>query len=53
VHVTTEGILKSYREIMSEREDIGGSVPELWDGKAAKRIVEIISREAGAGNGSE
>jgi UDP-N-acetylglucosamine 2-epimerase (non-hydrolysing) len=41
VHITTEDILKNYREIRA-RCGVGHKVPTFWDGKAANRIAEII-----------
>jgi len=43
VHVTTEDILKTYREIMQSDQKAEHKVPELWDGKSAQRIAKIIS----------
>jgi len=45
VQITTDGIVRAYREIMSAGRD-GDSdarVPKLWDGEAAHRIVEAIA----------
>ena len=42
-------ILDCYEEIMS-RGGKAGRVPELWDGKAAQRIVAVINTWA-AGRG--
>jgi UDP-N-acetylglucosamine 2-epimerase (non-hydrolysing) len=43
VHITTEDILKSYREIMNGNKEKGSCVPKFWDGKAAERIARIIA----------
>jgi UDP-N-acetylglucosamine 2-epimerase (non-hydrolysing) len=43
VHITTEDILKSYREIKNRGEESTCRIPKLWDGKAAERIVRIIT----------
>jgi UDP-N-acetylglucosamine 2-epimerase (non-hydrolysing) len=45
VRVTAEDILKNYREIKDGSKDINCRIPKLWDGKAAERIVEIITRQ--------
>jgi UDP-N-acetylglucosamine 2-epimerase (non-hydrolysing) len=39
-----ERILAAYREVMAAR-GASGRIPPLWDGGAAKRIVEVL-REA-------
>jgi UDP-N-acetylglucosamine 2-epimerase (non-hydrolysing) len=39
-----EDILKSYRKIMKNPKK--GEIPPLWDGKAAKRIVDILMKES-------
>jgi len=44
VHITTEDILKNYREIRDGDKKIGCGVPKLWDGKAAERIATIIAK---------
>ncbi len=44
VHVTTEDILKHYRAIKDAGGDVGGKIPQLWDGNAAHRIADIIAR---------
>ena len=44
VHVTTEDILKHYREICNNITK--GQVPKYWDGKAAHRITEVIAARA-------
>lgn len=42
VHITTEDVLKNYREIKSET--VGQTrIPKYWDGKAAERIAGIIA----------
>ena len=43
VHITTEDILKNYREIRNNEDSYSASVPRLWDGKAAERIARIIA----------
>lgn len=45
VEITTEGILKGYREVMETSKNICSShrTPKLWDGKAAERIARIIA----------
>ena len=43
VHITTEDILKKYREIRNNEDSYSASVPRLWDGKAAERIARIIA----------
>jgi UDP-N-acetylglucosamine 2-epimerase (non-hydrolysing) len=44
VDITTTDIMKNYQQIRKAGKDIGGKIPKFWDGKAAKRIAEIISR---------
>lgn len=41
--IITEDILKNYRKIRDGDKDNSHSVPKLWDGKAAERIVRIIT----------
>ncbi len=43
VHVTTEDILKHYRQIIDAGDKSSPSCPEIWDGKAAQRIAQIIA----------
>lgn len=47
VHVTTDDILKNYREIRDGVKGDGYGVPKLWDGKAAERIAAIIVKNFG------
>jgi UDP-N-acetylglucosamine 2-epimerase (non-hydrolysing) len=42
VRITSEDILKNYRQIMTNRDGYKSKVPKFWDGKAAQRIAEII-----------
>lgn len=44
VHVTTEDILKNYRKVRTVGKKLSHRTPKLWDGKAARRIAEIIKR---------
>ncbi len=39
VRITSEDILKNYREIMASRDSFKSKVPKFWDGKAASRIL--------------
>jgi UDP-N-acetylglucosamine 2-epimerase (non-hydrolysing) len=48
VHVTAEDILKNFRQIKDGGTERRGGIPELWDGKAAQRIVKIIAEEGSA-----
>jgi len=43
VRITTGDILKHYQEISDLNGEVGGKIPQLWDGKAAERIAEIIA----------
>jgi len=43
VSITTEDILKNYREIINGDKDKNGCIPKFWDGKAAQRIARIIA----------
>lgn len=45
VPLTTEGIVNAFQEIRSEPAD-SHQIPQLWDGKAAERIAEIIAADA-------
>ena len=45
VHVTTDDILSSYYEISNVHNSIKHCIPKLWDGKAAKRIAQIIAEK--------
>ncbi len=44
VHITTTDILANYEQIKSAGFNLSGRIPEFWDGKAAKRITEIIAQ---------
>jgi len=43
VHIETEDILKSYREIKAGQFKRNRKTPKFWDGKAAIRIVNVLS----------
>jgi UDP-N-acetylglucosamine 2-epimerase (non-hydrolysing) len=43
VHIETEDILKHYNEIKAHNFEAKGRIPKFWDGKAAERIVAILS----------
>lgn len=43
VHITSDDILRNYREIMGNRGGFKPRVPKFWDGKAAERIAQIIA----------
>jgi UDP-N-acetylglucosamine 2-epimerase (non-hydrolysing) len=43
VKITTEDIVKNYRQIKQTGGDVGGRVPKFWDGRAAERIARIIA----------
>jgi UDP-N-acetylglucosamine 2-epimerase (non-hydrolysing) len=47
VELSTDSILSNYRDIMSKRDSFAARTPNLWDGKAAERIAEVILNEAG------
>ena len=42
VHVSTENVVRVYREIKVGSKNVHHRRPKLWDGKAADRIVGII-----------
>jgi len=44
VGVKPDGIIRAYREAM-QNEGRASSVPPLWDGRAAERIVDILSQK--------
>lgn len=43
VHIETNDILKNYNELKKAGFSAKGRVPKFWDGKAAMRIVEILT----------
>lgn len=43
VPITTNAILRNYREIRAARKNSTSCAPKFWDGKAAERIVRIIA----------
>ncbi len=45
VSVNKKKVIKKAIEIIGDRINAKNKIPELWDGKAAKRIVEIIIKE--------
>jgi UDP-N-acetylglucosamine 2-epimerase (non-hydrolysing) len=52
VHTTTEDILEKYRECTANQSATANATPELWDGKAAERIVQIIAEQYQCETGS-
>jgi UDP-N-acetylglucosamine 2-epimerase (non-hydrolysing) len=44
VGVCTERIVAAFTEVMSQ-PSYGGQIPPLWDGQAARRIVEVLIRQ--------
>jgi len=46
VGTTTEAILAGYERIRSGQYDQSG-IPDLWDGNAAARIVDIVASQVG------
>lgn len=44
VRIETNDILKHYNEIKANNFEAKGRIPKFWDGKAAERIVEILSK---------
>jgi len=45
VKITSEDIVRNYREIIDESTHKKYSIPELWDGKAAERIAIAINND--------
>jgi UDP-N-acetylglucosamine 2-epimerase (non-hydrolysing) len=43
VRLNTDDILKHYNNIKSSGFSTSGRIPKLWDGKAAKRIADVIA----------
>ncbi len=43
VKLTTEDILAVYHKLQTTNFSVSGKIPELWDGKAANRIANIIT----------
>jgi UDP-N-acetylglucosamine 2-epimerase (non-hydrolysing) len=41
--LTTEDIVKNYRDIKKESAKTKSRTPKLWDGQAARRLVRIIA----------
>jgi UDP-N-acetylglucosamine 2-epimerase (non-hydrolysing) len=44
VILTTDNILKAYRQLRGINFNVSSKLPRLWDGQAARRIAEIIQR---------
>jgi len=42
VHITTDDILKNYKEIRDSGFECSGRIPKFWDGRAANRIVDVL-----------
>ena len=42
---TMDGILASYREVKNNVDNIISKTPELWDGKSADRIIELVYQD--------
>lgn len=47
VRVTKQDILAAYNDLKILNFNVAGETPNLWDGKAAMRIAQIISRNRG------
>ena len=43
VHVSTEDIVRAYRQIKEGGKNVRCRRPKLWDGKAAQRVARIIA----------
>ena len=48
VRLTSDEILRNYREIMDNLDSFGARVPKYWDGRAAERIADVLAQKAGA-----
>jgi UDP-N-acetylglucosamine 2-epimerase (non-hydrolysing) len=48
VRLTSDEILRNYREIMDNLDSFGARVPKYWDGRAAGRIADVLAQKAGA-----
>ena len=46
VKLTTEDILAAYYELRIKNFNISGHIPRFWDGKAARRIADVIVRKS-------
>lgn len=44
VHIETNDILKNYNELKAANFDAKGKIPKFWDGKAAVRIADVLSK---------
>jgi UDP-N-acetylglucosamine 2-epimerase len=47
VKLTTENILSVYKKLKSQDFSVSGRTPKHWDGKAAGRVSEIITKHYG------
>lgn len=46
VRLTAQHIIEAYKQQRSKNFNIPGCIPEFWDGKAAQRIADILTKAA-------
>jgi len=43
VKLTTQDILRAYTKLKEKNFNVSGRIPKFWDGKAAQRILDVIT----------